>query len=165
MPFRVGTAIFDDWKAMEYPPAGWTDTFILEIRHDAGLPPGDCADGLKKLFGPLKNLRPGASVWIKVDAPGDWYAREVRRVLKGTGLSIAVTYADVHQPKVESFSIPPYTIRVPSGAPPEAQAMDTKGLSEDALTCLRVLARVDSAYTAEVAALGGFGVQKTRKEL
>jgi len=165
VPVRVSTAVFDDWQAMEYPPAGWTDTFICTIRHDAGLPPGDYAERLKKLMGPLKKLRPGASIWIKVDAPGMWYAREVRRVLRGTGLSIAVTHADVRQPRVESFSIPPYTLRVPSGPPPQAEAWDPKGLPENALTCLRVLARMQEAYTAEVAALGGLGISTARKVL
>jgi len=165
MPVRVGTAIFDDWKAMEYPPAGWTDTFILVVRHDEGLPPGDFAEGLKKLFGPLRKLRPGASVWVKVDAPGEWYAREVRRVLRGTELSIAVTYADVIQPKAESYSFPPYTIKVPSGPPPDAEPMNLKGLSDEPLACLRVLARVGTAYTAEVSALTGIGMDRTRKLL
>jgi len=164
MAVRVGSAVFDDWQTLEYPPAGWTDTFILRVRHDAGLPPGDYAEGLRKLFRPLTRLRHGASVWIQVDAPGMWYAREVRRALRGSGLPVAVTLAGVLQPKVESFSIPPADLRVPSGPPPRAEAWPTP-LPEKALRCLQALARLQEAYPAEVAALGGMGVDTARRLL
>ena len=91
MPVHVGTSVFHDWKAIEYPPAGWTDTFIFSMQPDAGLPPDEFVDGLKKLTGQLTKLRPGASLWVKVDGPGVWYAREVRRVMRSVPLAVAVT--------------------------------------------------------------------------
>lgn len=165
MPVRVGTSVFQDWRAIEYPPAGWTDTFVFSMQHDAGLPPDDYAEALKKLTGQLIKLRRGASVWVKVDGPGMWYAREVRRVLRGAPLAVAVTPADVLQPRVESFSFIPQTKKVPPGLPPRAEEWYLGDLSRDALACLRVLARVHNGYTTEIAALVGFGIDLARKML
>jgi len=166
MPVHVGTAVFHDWKAIEYPPAGWTDTFIFWMPHNAGLPPGDYADGVRKLVGQLNKLRRGASIWVKVDAPGMWYAREVRRILRhGTELAIAVTPFDIPQPAVESYSFIPRTFKMPSGPPPQTEGWDLGGLSKDALACLRVLARVQAGYTVEIAALTGTGIDLARKLL
>lgn len=165
MPVRVGTSVFHEWKAFEYPPAGWTDTFVFWMSHDAGLPPGDYAEALRKLTWELNRLRRGASIWVKVDAPGSWYGREVRRVLRGTNLAIAVTACDVSQPRVESFSLVPYTIKTPSGPPPPAEEWYLADLSADALACLRVLARLHKGYTTEIAALVGSGIDAARKLL
>ena len=165
MPVHVKTSVFHDWKAIEYPPAGWTDTFIFSMQPDAGLPPDEFVDGLKKLTGQLTKFRPGASLWVKVDGPGIWYAREVRRVMRSVPLAVAVTLSDISQPSVESFSFVPYTIQVPSPPPPQAEAWFLGDLPKNALTCLRVLARLGSGYTIEVAALGGFGIDLARKML
>jgi len=132
---------------------------------NAGLPPDDYVDGLKKLTWQLNKLRRGASLWVKVDGPGLWYAREVRRAMRSAPLAVAITSADVHQPSVESFSFVPYTIKIPSASPPQAEEWDLGNLPEDALTCLRVLARLGSGYTVEIAALGGFGIDLARKML
>jgi hypothetical protein len=165
MPVRVGTSVFYDWKAIEYPPAGWTDTFIFSMKHDAGLPPDEYAEAIKKLIYQLNKLRRGASVWVRVNGPGTWYAREVRRVLRGTDTAIAVTASDISQPRAESFSMPPYTIKTPSGPPPQADDWHLGDLSMDALACLYVLARLQKGYTTEIAALVGVGIDLARKML
>jgi hypothetical protein len=166
MPVRVGTAVFHDWKAIEYPPDGWTDTFIFNLDPGAGLPPDDYVDAIRKLVPQVNRLHYGASLWIKVAGPGMWYAREVRRVIRhGTGMAVAVTKAEVETPRLQSFSYSPYTIKVPSPPPPQADEWFLGDLSEDAIACLRVLARLDTGYTNEVASLTGMGLDTTRKSL
>src|SRR5512136_232274 len=164
MPVRVGTAVFHDWKAIEYPPAGWTDTFIFNLNPDAGLPPDDYVDAIRKLITQLNKLRPGASLWIRVAGPGMWYAREVKRVMRhGTGMAVAVTKGNVEMPWLESFSYIPYTIKVPSPPPPQTDEWSLMNLSDDSIACMRVLARFDKGYTNEIASLTGKGLDTTRK--
>ena len=165
VPVRVGTSVFHGWTAIEYPPAGWTDTFIFSMQHDAGLPPDDYAQALRKLTWQLNKLRRGASIWVKVDGPGMWYAKEVRRVLRGVNLAVAVTMSGVSQPELESFYLMPYTLRVPSGPPPLAADWYLGDLSRKQLDCLRVLARLQKGYTTEIAALVGVGIDLARKML
>jgi hypothetical protein len=165
MPVRVGASVFHDWIAIEYPPAGWTDTFIFLMQHDAGLPPDDYAEALKKLIWQLNKMRHGASIWVQVDGPGMWYAKEVRRVLRGMNLAIAVTASGVSQPRLESFNLIPYTIKVPSGSPLRADEWYLGDLSREDLACLRVLARIQKGYTTEIAALVGEGIDLARKAL
>jgi len=155
VPVRVGTSVFHGWTALEYPPAGWTDTFIFSMQHDAGLPPDDYAQALRKLTWQLNKLRKGASIWVQVDGPGMWYAKEVRRMLRGVNLAIAVTSSGVSHPELESFNLVPYTLRVPSGPPPLAAEWYLGDLSRKQLDCLRVLARLQRGTTREIAAMVG----------
>ena len=149
-PVHVGTSVFHGWTAIEYPPAGWTDTFIFSMQHDAGLPPDDYAQALRKLTWQLNKLRKGASIWVQVDGPGMWYAKEVRRALRGMPLAVAVTMSGVSQPGLESFNLIPYTIKVPSGPPPLAADWYLGDLSAEQIACLRVLARLQKGYTTEI---------------
>ena len=142
MAVKVGTVVFPDWKAIYYPPAGWTDTFIFDMQYDAGLPPDSYVEGLKKLIRHFNELRRGASLWVRVEAPGNWYVREVRRALREEDLAIAVTKSGIEKPKFEDFSIPPYTIKVPSPPPLPQEDWDLRGLAGDELKCLRVLDRL-----------------------
>ena len=165
VPVRVGTSVFHGWTAIEYPPAGWTDTFIFSMQSNAGLPPDDYAQLLRKLIWQLNKLRRGASIWVQVDGPGMWYAKEVRRVLRGVNLAVAVTLSGVSQPELESFYLMPYTLRVPSGPPPLAEDWCLGALSRKQLDCLRVLARLQKGYTTEIASLVGVGIDLARKML
>ncbi len=157
-PVRVGTSVFHGWAAFEYPPIGWTDTFIFSMQPDAGLPPDDYAQALRKLTWQLNKLRKGASIWVQVDGPGMWYAKEVRRVLRGLNLAVAVTMSGVSRPALESFSLVPYTLRVPSGPPPLAAEMYLGGLSREQLNCLRTLARLQRGYTTRDRCHGWGGI-------
>jgi len=135
------------------------------MQYDAGLPPDSYVEGLKKLVRHLSELRRGASLWVRVEAPGNWYVREVRRALREEDLAIAVTKSGIEQPKFEDFSIPPYTIRVPSPPPQPQEDWDLRGLAGDELKCLRVLDRLREGYTHEIAALFGCGIDYVRKLL
>jgi len=48
------------------------------MQHEAGLPPDDYAQALRKLIWQLNKLRHGASIWVQVDGPGIWYDPTVR---------------------------------------------------------------------------------------
>ena len=103
VPVRVGTSVFHGWTAIEYPPAGWTDTFIFSMQPDAGLPPDDYAEALRKLIGQLNKLRHGASIWVQVDGPGMWYAKEVRRVLRGVNIADSGYIVRCFTPRARKF--------------------------------------------------------------
>ena len=165
-PVHVGTSVFPGWISIEYPPAGWTDTFIFRMSSSAGLPPDAYAEAVKKLTWQLKRLHHGAaSVWVQIDGPGRWYAREVRRYLKGASISIAVTSSMVEQPNSTDFWPPPPTSKVPSPPPPQAREWYLGDLSQNELACLRVLDRLQEGYTSEVAALAGLELDTTSKSL
>jgi len=164
-PVHVGTSVFHSWRSIEY-PAGWTDTFIFKMPTDAGLPPDAYAEGIKILTWQLKKLHHGkASVWIQVNGPGRWYAREVRRYLQGASISVAVTSSGVDQPAVEDFWPPPPTTKVPGPPPPQADEWFLGKLLPNELACLRVLDRLQAGYTAEIAALAGLSLDMARKNL
>jgi hypothetical protein len=164
-PVHVGTSMFHSWKSIEY-PAGWTDTFIFRMSTDAGLPPDAYAEGVKILTWQLKKLHHGkASVWIQLDGLGRWYAREVRRYLRGASISIAVTSSGVDQPAVDDFWPPPPTTGVPGPPPPQAEEWFLDNLTNNELACLRVLDRLQAGYTAEIAALAGLSLDTARKNL
>ena len=153
---HVGTSVFHSWKSIEYPPAGWTDTFIFKMPTDAGLPPDAFAEGVKKLTWQLKTLHHGAaSLWIQVNGPGRWYAREVRRYLRGASISTAVTSSVESQPELDEFWPPLPTSMVPAPPPPQAEEWYLGNLSYNELACLRVLDRLWEGYTSEIAALTG----------
>ena len=155
-PVHVGTSVFPGWRSIEYPPAGWTDTFIFKMSPDAGLPPDAYAGAVKMLTWQLKKLHHGAaSLWIQVDGPGRWYAREVRRYLKGASISIAVTSSSVDQPQANDFWPPLPMSRVPSPPPPQIEEWCLGDLSKEELACLRVLNRLREGYVPEIAALAG----------
>ena len=165
-PVHVGTSVFHSWKSIEYPPAGWTDTFVFKMPTNAGLPPDAYAEGVKKLTWQLKTLHHGAaSLWIQVNGPGRWYAREVRRYLRGAPISIAVTSSSLDQPEADDFWPPPPTSRVPAPPPPQAEEWYLGNLSDNELACLRVLDGLREGYTSEIAALAGLSLDTARKNL
>jgi hypothetical protein len=82
MAVRVGKAVFDDHISIELDPGRWTDTFVLPVRHDRGLPPWDYAEVVKTVVKPLLEFRRGASLWVPVSDPGSWYFEEVKFALR-----------------------------------------------------------------------------------
>ena len=164
-PVHVGTSLFHSWKSIEY-PAGWTDTFIFKMPTDAGLPPDAYAEGIRKLTWELKDLHHGkASLLIQVDGPGRWYAREVRRYLRGASISIAVKSWCDNLPEINDFWPPAPTTRVPGPPPPQADEWFLGDLLPNELACLRVLDRLQAGNNAEIAALAGLSLDTARKNL
>ena len=90
MTVRVGKVTFSDWVSLSFQD-GWTDTFIFRIDSHACLPPFCYEEPLRRMSSHTNRKRPGASLWVQVDAPGEWFMLEVRRSLKGLALPYAVT--------------------------------------------------------------------------
>lgn len=162
MTIHVGKVVFADWQALPL-PGGWSDTFIFPVSSQAGLPPGDYPAALRRMALKLIRLRRSASLWIPTDAPGSWFAEELRQRLRGLILPVAVTQGNA--PRLQDFSFFPWTDRQPSPRPPEAPSLFEVDLSVRAVGCLRVLARIQQGYTAEIASLGGISPPTARGAL
>jgi len=167
MAVRVGKALFDGWVSLEL-PAGWSDTFIFRMSPTDGLPPADYAQVIKSLIPAVLKLRKSASVWVQIggEATGaSWFCQAVCRALRGLPAPVAVTSASV-PPQIWDFSFYPWTDSQPLASPPIAEPyLKGRNLNLAALSCLRVLARADCAYTAEVASLVDRDLKAVRKTL
>lgn len=150
MAVRVGSAIFEDHVSIEIAPNNWTDTFILPIHYDRGLPPWDYAEVVKTVMPTLKELRRSASLWVPVMAPESWYFEEVKFALHLSSFPIAVTDGR-NLPGLLDFCRLPGVYYSPchGGAPVDLSLI--ADLSAHAVRCLLTMARLVAAYTNEVA--------------
>jgi len=162
---RVGPLVFAQWCSFPL-GRGWSDTFVFPLSAGVGLPPRDYAQPLRRMARQLAGLRPGASLWIPVQSPGGrWYADEVRQGLRGLPLAVAVTQGSGSPPRLQDFSFCPGLFHAPSPSPPAAPEPGAGELSLHELQALRVLARLETAYTAEVASLSGVSLPTARQAL
>jgi hypothetical protein len=153
MTVRIGDVTFSDWIGIEHEGA-YTDTFIFHIDAMNGLPPFGYRPLLQRLVAELHQKRPGASLWIRVDAPGEWYAAEVKRsMLRGFPLPYVVTRAG-ETPDFHSFSSRPQVFHPAMKRPPEVDN-EFSSVSPQALKCLQVLGRIHKGDDAEIASLSG----------
>jgi hypothetical protein len=117
------------------------------------------------MAGRLARLRPGASLWVQVEAPGGcWYANEARQALRGLPLAVAIT-RDSGSPRLQDFSFCPGLFPTPAPPPPAVPERGVNDLSLQEVQTLRVLARLEMAYTAEVASLAGISLPTARQAL
>lgn len=164
MAVRVGALFFAGWRSLQL-GNGWSDTFVFPISAQAGLPPGDYAGPLRRMAWQLSRLRPGASLWVPVQAPGGhWYADEVRQALRGLPLAATVTISS-EAPRLQDFTFCPGLFPKLVPIPPAAPDLGVGDLSLQELQALRVIARLETAYTAEVASLAGVSLSIARQAL
>ena len=159
MSVRIGKITFSDWVSLKFED-GWTDTFIFHIDALNGLPPFVYHPLLQRLTAHLKTKRSGASLWVQVDGPGEWYLAEVKySLLFGLNTPCAVT-SPGKQPDWTAFSSPP---RLWHDAPKRPPAVEDKYLSLSAmeLNCLRILARTKTGDEEEIASLSDLSVEQT----
>lgn len=153
MTVRLGDVTFADWVSLKY-EGGYTDTFIFHIDALNGLPPFGYRPLLQRLVAELNQKRPGASLWIRVDSPGEWYLMEVKRSMtRGLSIPYVVTSTD-RAPDYRSFSFRP---KLFFSSLPHPPSVDTGLLrfSQEELKCLQVLARIRKGSEGEVASLAG----------
>ncbi len=174
--YLVGSLTFESWQSL-YWGNGWSDTFVFPLHPHAGLPPGDYASVIRLIAPTLARLRRGASLWVPVTTnvvttnaeKGDdvWFYREVKAALRGLPVPVAVTHGCAAAPRPTDFSFSPWTYYQPHPAPPRVDVDGIGGnhLSANALNCLRVLARLGKACTAEIASLAGLSIPTARKAL
>lgn len=157
MAYHVGSLVFDDWHSLHL-DRGWSDTFVIRVSAAAGLPPMDYARVIRRILPPLAKLRRGASLWVQVDAPGDWYANELRRSLGRAPCPVAVTRGDT-PPDASRFSFTVQQGSRPMTAPPKVAVTGRERaemrFSGTQKKTLQVLARIQSGTAVEVASLAG----------
>lgn len=165
MPYRVGEAVFGGWECIEIEPGKYADVFIYPISYNAGLPPSDYCQNVRHLAPTLIRLRRGHSaIWIRLESPEAlWFYKELRNSLRGVRVPVAVTIGD-RKPTLYDFSFFPWTDTQPlTVAPPYVDPLPRQGVTDQALACLRVLARYRDAFTAEIASATGFSVEETQE--
>jgi len=162
MTVRLGNMTFADWVSLPY-DGGWTDTFIYRVSSQACLPPFAYAPVIKRLTTrKIRNLRKSMSLWVQVDAPGEWFAIELLHALKGLQVPCAVT--DGRTPKKEDFSYPTWLGVSDAGKPPVVP--DGPSLvSPEELLCLQALGRMVKGEPEEIAALAGLSDGGTNRML
>lgn len=161
MPYTVGEMVFPDWFREYYDSTRCTDTFVIPISSWDGLPPDNYADLIRQFGTPLYKLRPTASLWVQVEAPGLWYPLELRRRLTGMAVPVAVTRS-TSRLGFADFDRVQFSGKTP--APPFVSAL-AMPLEASALACVRILARLGSGLTREIASLAGIGIVQTQKAL
>lgn len=159
MTVRLGDVTFADWISIKY-EGGFTDTFIFYIDALNRLPPFVYRPLLQRLIAHLNQKRNGASLWIQVGAPGEWYLAEVKRSLRyGLNVAYAITQAG-KQPDWIEFSRPPKLWHSRSERPPTV-VEEAVPIPHEELKCLQVLARIMKADEIEIASLADLSERDT----
>jgi hypothetical protein len=163
MTVCIGDVTFSDWIGIEH-EGSYTDTFIFHIDAMHGLPPFGYYPLLKRLAAKLRKKRSGASLWIRVDAPGEWYAAAVKRsMLRGFPVQYVVTRAGA-TPGFRSFSFRPQVFHPAMKDPPEV-ADGFSDMPPQALKCLQVLGRIRKGDDVEIASLTGLSTNAVMEVL
>jgi hypothetical protein len=159
MTVRLGNVTFTDWVSLQF-PNGWTDTFMFRISPGACVPPFSYEEPLKRMAAHANLKRPGASLWVQVDGPGDWFAAEIRHCLKGMKIPFAVTKAGT-TPTHLDFSRPLQLFHSQSQPPPVVgDGQEEVSLVE--LHCLQALGRMVKGDVQELASLTGLPLEITK---
>ncbi len=140
------------------------DVFKCRISSSDGLPPYAQARIIDLMVSRLLKTRRYPALWISVEAPGDWFRHEIKRLIKHKipmtvqpAKKTCVNEREFYQP------IRPTYLQdrdVPVLAP-RFDPLDY-GVKEAALRVLRVLARLKTAYRPELASLTGFSESHVR---
>ena len=158
MTVRIGKMTFSDWVSLPFQD-GWSDTFIFRIDAQSCIPPFEFGPLLKRMAAHTFSKRSSASLWVQVDAIGEWYAAEVIRSLKGLAVPFVVVRAGI-TPNYVDFSFPPKLLYSRSQPLP---VVDDKqqSVSLEELRCLQALGRMVKGSEQEVASLAGLPVDIT----
>lgn len=163
MAYEVSNLLIPDWRNVDIGEGLFTYTFIFQISSEDQLPPGDYCELISRYARVISKVHSVASIWIQVDSPGLWFPLEIRRGLQKSAVPVAVTRSNSNL-ILADFNIRPYVSGHRLPPPPSAPDWENP-VSENELTCLRVLARITHGLTTEVASLAGFGVRTARDEL
>jgi hypothetical protein len=162
MTVRLGYMTFTDWVSLPY-EGGWTDTFVYRVSSQACLPPFAYAPIIKHLTTlKVRNLRKSMSLWVRVDAPGEWFGIELLHALRSLQVPYAVT--DGRTPEQVDFSYPPWLGVSNSGRPPDMPD-EPSLVSPEELLCLQALGRMVKGDADEIASLAGLSVGETTRML
>ncbi len=143
------------------------DVFKHHISYKDGLPPYAQARIIDLISNRLIKARKYPALWVSVDAPGDWYVVEVKRLVKK---KIPMTVQPAWKTTVieRNFSqfIQPTYLR-DGDLPILAPFFDPAdyGIKESTLRVLQIMARLKTAYRPEIASLAGFSESHIRNLL
>lgn len=143
------------------------DVFKQSLSYEDGLPPYAQARIIDFLVNQLIKTRQNPALWVSVDAPGDWFRYEIKRLIK---YKIPMTVQPARKTSVTErefyHPIRPTYLRE-GDAPVLAPCFDPVeyGIKESALRVLRVLARLKTAYRPEIASMTGFSESHVRNLL
>lgn len=162
MTVRIGKMTFSDWVSLPF-QGGWSDTFIFRISAHACIPPFYYMEPLRRMVSHTHRKRPGASLWVQVDSPGEWYVMEVRQSLKGLRIPYAVSRTGESLNYLD-FSFPPKLLYSPSQHPPIVEEKQPS-VSQKELRCLQALGRMEKGDEHEVASMTGLPIETTNNLL
>ncbi len=140
------------------------DVFKHSISYSDGLPPYAQARIIDLMVNRLLKTRRYPALWISVEAPGDWFRHEIKRLIKHK-IPMTVQPAKKTCVNEREFYQPIRPTYLPEGDTPVlAPRFDPLdyGVKEAALRVLRVLARLKTAYRPELASLTGFSESHVR---
>lgn len=143
------------------------DVFKHHISYKDGLPPYAQARIIDLITNRLIKARQYPALWVSVDAPGDWYVMEVKRLVKK---KIPMTVQPAWKTTVIEWNfsehIEPTYLRE-GDLPILAPRFDPAdyGIKESALRVLQIMARLKTAYRPEIASLAGFSESHVRNLL
>lgn len=162
MTVRIGNVTFSDWVSLPFQNR-WTDTFIFSIDARACVPPFPYEEPLRRMASHANKKRPGASLWVQVDTPGEWFLLEIRRSLKGLALPYAATPAG-KTPVWLDFSRPPRLFHSPLPHPPVVdEKQDPVSLEES--QCLQALGRMAKGDEQDIASQAALPVDVVKNVL
>ncbi len=143
------------------------DVFKHHISYKDGLPPYAQARIIDLITNRLIKTREYPALWVSVDAPGDWYVVEVKRLVKKRiPMTIQPAWKNTVIERNFSQFIQPTYLRK-GDLPILAPRFDPAdyGIKESALRVLQIMARLKTAYRPEIASLAGFSESHVRNLL
>jgi hypothetical protein len=140
------------------------DIFKHSLSATDGLPPYAQARMIDLISIQLKKARPSPALWVSLDAPGTWYLQELQRLVKRR-IPIAILPAD--QLPQDAWDFKPYPVPHHVSQPGEQWLaspfwVSDYGIKASALRILRILARLKTGHTREIASLAGFSETHVR---
>lgn len=143
------------------------DVFKHHISYKDGLPPYAQARIIDLITNRLIKARQYPALWVSVDAPGDWYVVEVKRLVKKKiPMTVQLAWKTTVIEWNFSEHIEPTYLRE-GDLPILAPRFDPAdyGIKESALRVLQIMARLKTAYRPEIASLAGFSESHVRNLL
>lgn len=143
------------------------DVFKHHISYKGGLPPYAQARIIDLISNRLLKSRQHPALWVSVDAPGDWYVGEIKRLVKNK-IPMTIQPAGkttVHEQDFYQPIRPTYLregekpVLAPCFVPTDYR------IKESALRVLQIMARLKTAYRPEIASLAGFSESHVRNLL
>ena len=144
------------------------DVFKHSISATDGLPPYAQARLIDLISFLLRKGRQQPCLWVSVDTPGEWYLKEIKRLVRYRIPTIILEKnwipggAYTYRPNAYHFY--DWSLEYPEGInSPYICGQD--GIKAKSLRVLRILARLKTAHTVEIASLAGYSKTSIRSRL